>query len=1721
MDVFISWNQADKDVKNVFAKKFQEAGISYWDSDQKCTSDYAAECTAAIRQCGVFLALVSDAAMENGGFVQNEITTARKLEGQGKLNILVYKITENPYNDAFEFLLNHISFVTGNFFQRQKETKGSGIDTIVKRVHTLLENRRSGTPEKPFDVHVPEIDGLQLGRNSYFVEDSRNDVLEEMENGFSDSNTLILSEFVGYGKRSVVRAFAQRNKDDYDNVIMVSTAGGGLRDFFLNGLHFANLNERLFTALEGDALLTEKFKFLNRLDRRTLLVIPDVKLEAQPDPLLCQLLAGVKCRVVILTPGNVDGYEDIFPVIRVGRMRDEHLYELFFHHYACNDEYERAQLREPLAHFFDNIGGHTKTVELTASVLNRDLRIPPEEVPHYLSMQGSDGLQLRDRILGQIENIFDVEMLTEDAVTTLLVASCIAVPNIAESHFYKVLQECGVEQRQIVSQLDEHRWLDLDERNRTVSIEPLVAQAVLARVPEVFATARICLDFLISLCGSALALSASAVSAYRNLNKIGRLLRITGFEVGAQVIEQYVTFEDTNDTEGLQQALVRFEEQYPFIAYEEDGEESDYQAFENAAVMFIRPILPVLKMETSGRGGFYMDYSAVSNQILAGEAALKSSTIEDALGISKEEFAAFLTSLRNDVATMRADDEESETLLTMECLAMMDGFMARDFTAIATGAERLLGYIGDTPEVLLHQEYIPLLFPVLQMLGRCFLASGTYSFAIRFCEKMLSLPMSNVQRLSILPIYIFALRNSGVLSQELLDAYRELLAGYDCFARDVFANREDAATEKKQFLLMYAEDLAQSGQPEEAVAQFATAQKMTEYFQPEEEVDCAKQIVEAFVRNGDFDCAVTFIDRHFPEEIAAKYQRAGDERIQSILADFALYQTVGERDEFAEDADPKKYVSYYQAFSRKNNSLLEQKYLSVADAALDYDFSDLSDDELAAHAETLRRQTRRKTPLQLAPEAFALAGEVGYRVLGYRPHYVQFMGAAAMADGKIAEILNGEGKTYTIVLTAFLQYLFGRQVFVVDESSYLTERNYMWMHGVYKLLGVPVFYANDSRQIPASSDANVTYVDLTTLVFGCLNYELEYAERERELRLDCLIIDEADTTLVDMAAQNFWISAREDNDVNLRIYQRAWDLAQTVLHDERYYTYERGRVILQPAIYPLMERCFCVSYADMSKFETLQQAESAVRTAILCCGYYEKERDYFIVEGVPVCEDRHKGVFRAFSADYDYFLCKENGLDTTRVETALTSKTLCRNCTSVRDLFLKFKTVCGTTATAVSFREEFKSIYDLNYVCIPPHSPCVRQENQSGLYISKRLKVQAILALVQEKVEKRQPVLLITQSVAESEEFSRYLRRTGIEHLLLNARNAYAFSDTLAKAGTPGSVLVTNALAGRGADIKLGGDPEQMTRQELVEQGEDISVLNNFVYSVATPEQKQMPLYRKYYSILEKNTKLCAADRKTVIEAGGLCVIGTSFFPEPRNEQQTIGRCARQGMVGESWIFRSLEDDSLRELIPEATMRMLENLVGDSDIDVVESPFLLRAIKKAQQQLHTNRFASIRKHNETACHIEEARGDFVGRGHALVDKKIAVEDLLKEWAHDKSVLQELQVLQRGGVCGNRILAELWERDTRLRQVRGFRTADTLFAVAKETVANSKLSAGFLGTVPVRSLLRAWAKYLDAVHLMDSRTGVQAPATKKLLAEKKRALLRQPVEEFLQLAIHWG
>lgn len=1720
MEVFISWTGTDRDVKNAIVESLHAENIECWDSDEYCTSDYSPECIAAIKRCEVFIVIVSDDSMKKG-YVFNEVIAARNMENEGKLNILVYKVTDAPYTDAFEFQLNHISFVSGNLIKRQENAVGnSGIDMIVKRTKRLLMQRKNGEAEKPFDVFKPQIDGMEIARTGYFVENSRDDILASMEAAFEKSNIVILNEIFGFGKRSTVRKYIEMHKDDYDTKVMINNSNNNLREFLMYGLEFANVNKKLFESLEGDALIKEKFRFLEKMDERTILVITDVRLENCPDAVVCEKLSALKCRIVLITQESADSYRDWFPVINLGRMRDEHLLELFFHHYEHAYDDEKEDLEEPLKQFFGYIGGHTKTVELTASVLARDMGIYPEDIPKYLTMSGYEGIQLKDRILNQLSQLFDMEKLSEQERKALLVAAYIAIPSVSEKGYRNALDRCGVEDWQIILKLDRRGWIDVDMRNRSVVVEPLIAQIVISKFPEDYEVITRCFEYLIDNAIKIIGIGSSEIIAINGYGKAEYLLSVTGMPEEAEIfgcLKQYTLNSEEFDTKTLTDAISRYEEKSWEIEDEEETEEDicDKAFYQEIVREFMEGgLLSSAKLISKDMIGVVMNFNFAST-IQGQEKDFLN--MESLVGVSKDEMQEVLEVFREEIQMDEDfDEEDSVTMIFLEVIAAYEALYNKDYAGLMLCLNSMTTVMDNTPDALEDEELANLFYNLSNLICTMFIKSGAVQNAVQFCEKILRYKSNSSDKMLLFGGYLKALRYCQSYTDEMYRMYETLLGNFEKIYAESFANRLEMMKAKRQWQLSYVIDLANGQRIDDAIKEYLVTEKLSRSELPDETIETIKCLTDAMINSGQFEKAMEFLKDHLTEREIDFFKETGSEETRQTIEYLeSLKEMYKNQKERENQEDPEKYVSYYQAFSRKNNSLLEQKYCNVAEKAVKIDFSNLEDEEIAEYALELKKRAKREKMISMAPEVFALASEAGFRTLGYRHHYVQYMGAAAMAEGKIAEILNGEGKTYTIVLTAFLNYVYGKKVFVVDSSPYLTKRNYEWMHGVYALLGMTCDYISQSGQITtkcSKKQEDVTYISILNLMMGYLDSEIRMDYHPSSIQYDCAIIDEIDSVLVDEAKMPYALVTEKTQRNVLSFYRIAYQLAKEVEYDESYYCYHNGNVEFHSAMYQLIEDRYGISYTDVRMLETIKEIESIVSIAIRCLNHYEEGTDYHIIKGTPVQENREKGIFEEFSLAYKYFLCRMHGLNTEYVEMNLMKKKQTRNMICVRDFFKKFKTVCGTTATAVSLQKEFKEIYNLDYIAVPPFKPCIRKDRQSPVYMNIRAKDKGIIDMVIEKHRNHQPVLLIAQSVKESEKYSRLLTRAGIEHQLLNAKNTDESSDIIASAGETDSVLITTFFVNRGTDIKLGGDPESKTRRELVHMGVDVTGLNGLIYSIATPEQKKTQLYQKYYSILEKNKLLAENDRKRVVEAGGLCVIGTSFFAEPRTEQQVRGRSGRQGEVGESYVFRSFEDDILDRFLSEQMLERIQMLMqGENELD---SRMLHKALENAQKRIHTANYKSIRDVVNVSWYIDKARKDIIVRKGELAENEISPEDIMLEWVEDKETMKKLEMLQRGAEnVESKLLRKLFEKYPEVLKKAKGRKAEKILTelLFSEVTKDGRIKMNSIKEMLQVQMIIAWQEYIALVEKTVGKTSMSQQAQERYLESEKMRIYRKNFE----------
>lgn len=1786
MEVFISWTGADREVKNVIVDRLTQEGLECWDSDKECTSDYSEECIAAVKKCQVFIVIISDESMKKG-YVFNEVVTAKELEDEGKLNVLVYKVTDAPYTDRFAFQLNHISFVSGNLINRKETVRGeSSIDMIVKRTKRLLERRREGNPEKPFDVKIPEIDGLKITKPGYFVENSRDGVMTEIEESFEKSNVIVLKEICGFGKKSAVKKYADLHRNEYDRVVISENGNNSLRHFFSNVLSFTNINPAVFENLDGEAIIKKKIEFLEKLDEKHLLVVSGVNFESRHDEFICQIISGLRCRIIFITEGSTEQYDDWFPVISIGKMEDEYLYELFFHYYNCVDEDERSVIEPHLKEFFSKIGGHTKTVELTGAVLSRDMYIYPEDVPKYLGMQDEEGTELKDRIVNQISYLFNIDKLSEDEITALLVASYIAVPGVSEKSYRDVLKECGVTDWQVVTDLEKRRWLDLDMKNRKVSVEPLISTIILNKFTNNYFVAGICLLYIMEI----LKKTSVFKEAYsKMLKKSENIFMNTNLPLHgcvAKYLFEAVCDEENFDTTLLEKAISDYEnrtssleelfeecfeecfgdseeyeddvedeisdeldeEDYLSDGYDDEDEFSDgdnpydpgseeFNKYEyyKLADLFMEVILPTAKISANKISSLVFDFSAQSDKILSekmfnlGEGIDFAGLLTDLNKAELKEMVEFLREQREKDDDF--DEDDAVNALMAELASIMESLYNRDFSSYVRGINEALKLIEEYAEDFFEFEDLPeMIYQIFSVTAYGYINSNLDYGAVRICRKILGFQSESASRILLLKPYIIALKNVNEYGEDLFASYREYIYLCSKDVREIFENRTDQDTYLKEVMLDYVCALIMGDREKEALKQFDAAQKKGLLLAPDKTVETAEQIVDMFVAFGEFEEAVNFLKANFSSSYMEKLENILDVFSNSILEKFRLYMDFENYEESDfQSGGEEKYISYYHNFSRKNNSLTEQKYTKVAEKALAFDFSSLSDDEIRIHSAELKKRAKKEKLLSLAPEAFALASEAGKRVLGYKHHYVQYMGAAAMADGKIAEILNGEGKTYTIVLTAFLNYLYGRKVFVIDSSVFLTKRNFSWMRGVYRMLGMTCDILENWEQIrdddSPQSDVIYTWMNEkeSPLIFSFLNSEVYLNFRREAVKYDCAIIDETDSVLVDNACRSYELTRFKGITDTVKLYNIAYVLAQEV-EEDFHYSYKNRIVRLNSEIHSLIEKRFSVNYSDVKDTDTVTLIERLLIQAIRACNHFELGKDYHLNKGIPVYEDRENGKFGRFAEDFEFFLLKKHNLKTENLERNISVKKAVINSVSVKDMFRKFGLLCGTTATAVSFKKEFEEIYGLEYVAIPPFAPCIRTDHPAPMYMDIHSKDKAVIELVKEKNGKGQPVLLATQSIQESEKYAYLLKLNGVKCNVLNAYNEDDSTDMIAFAGKKGSVLVATALVNRGVDIKLGGNPEILTKRELVNMGVDISGLDNILYSLSKNEREDSELYRKYSSVLEKNKAICSEEKKEVVEAGGLCVIATSFFAEPRVEQQTRGRSGRQGEKGESYVFHSLDDDYISDIFRnnEFVDRMREFCDGS----VISSKMLNKQCEKYQQKIHSNTFAKIRSVNKRSKYIDDGREYFIERHFAVAEDRTAIEKMVTDWTKTPAVKERLNSLQK-----NKITVSVRGIDMiYLRHKEDFSSiigarhpervlARIIIAEFNRIFEKNPLKAGTSIDYLRERYIAGWEKYIDFVKGVTEKLGITDREMNKIIDEEREKLLSEIVESFVYMLFY--
>jgi preprotein translocase subunit SecA len=574
----------------------------------------------------------------------------------------------------------------------------------------------------------------------------------------------------------------------------------------------------------------------------------------------------------------------------------------------------------------------------------------------------------------------------------------------------------------------------------------------------------------------------------------------------------------------------------------------------------------------------------------------------------------------------------------------------------------------------------------------------------------------------------------------------------------------------------------------------------------------------------------------------------------------------------------------------------------------------------------------------ILPEAFAVVREAAKRTLGQRHYDVQLMGGAALHRGNIAEMRTGEGKTLVSTLPAYLNALTGKGVHIVTVNDYLAERDSEWMGRVHRFLGlkVGVILANMSpAERREAYSADITYGTNNEFGFDYLRDNMAWSladcvQREHNFA----IVDEVDSILIDEARTPLIISGPADKPT--KWYVEFANLVGKLILDKHYEVDIKKRTvgILEEGVTRVEEALGIENLYEAANTPMIGYLNNAIRAKEL----FKRDKDYVVMNGELLIVDEHTGRMlagRRYSEGLHQALeAKE------RIEIQDENQTLAT--ITLQNYFRLYKKLSGMTGTAMTEASEFMQIYKLGVTPIPTNKNMQRIDQSDLIYKSEQGKFLAVANDIVDRHKKGQPVLVGTVSVEKSEELSSILKKRGIPHEVLNAKQHEREAAIIARAGTIGAVTVATNMAGRGTDIMLGGNPEFMADFELQKRG-----LN----PAETPEEYE----KAWPDEIAKQKLAVAKEHETVVSLGGLYVLGTERHESRRIDNQLRGRSGRQGDPGESRFYLSLQDDLMRRFNSGMVERFL-GAAGMPEDTPLESKIVSNAIKSAQTQVESLNF---------------------------------------------------------------------------------------------------------------------------------------------------------------------
>ena len=791
----------------------------------------------------------------------------------------------------------------------------------------------------------------------------------------------------------------------------------------------------------------------------------------------------------------------------------------------------------------------------------------------------------------------------------------------------------------------------------------------------------------------------------------------------------------------------------------------------------------------------------------------------------------------------------------------------------------------------------------------------------------------------------------------------------------------------------------------------------------------------------------------------------------------------------------------------EGRAIKELAKISVQVNKFEPEISSLDDQSLRAKTDSFKERINKGETLDsILPEAFAVVREAARRTLGQRHYDVQLMGGAALHKGNIAEMKTGEGKTLVSTLPAYLNALTGKGVHIVTVNDYLAERDSEWMGRVHRFLGLKVGVILASMSPTERREAyaaDITYGTNNEFGFDYLRDNMAWSLSDCVQRShNFAIVDEVDSILIDEARTPLIISGPADKAT--KWYVEFANIVARLNRDIHYEVDEKKRTIgiLDEGVSRVEEALDISNLYESANTPMIGYLNNAIKAKEL----FKRDKDYVVMNGELLIVDEHTGRMlsgRRYSEGLHQSLeAKE------RIEIQDENQTLAT--ITLQNYFRLYKKLSGMTGTAMTEASEFMQIYKLGVIPIPTNKIMQRIDQSDLIYKSEVGKFTAVAEDIAARHKKGQPVLVGTVSVEKSEELSAILKRRGIAHEVLNAKQHEREAAIIARAGTVSAVTVATNMAGRGTDIMLGGNPEFMADFELQRQG-----LN----PVETPEEYE----KAWPTEIAKQKESVAKEHETVVSLGGLYVLGTERHESRRIDNQLRGRSGRQGDPGESRFYLSLQDELMRRFNSGLVERFL-GAAGMPEETPLESKIVSNAIKSAQTQVESLNF-EMRKNVLKYDDVMNKQREVVYSERREVLEGADIKDLVRKFL-DETVTAYVDSATATGVAEDWDLETLWAAlkglfpisftaEELLNEIGGASSLDSDFLLDRIlTEANlayekreNELSSTVMRELERKILLsvldRKWREHLYEMDYLQEGIGLRAMAQRDPLVEYQR------------------